>query len=139
MLVTTFLVGDPLNPPVLIADPALGSQPVINGYDSHQGDGSATKNFYMAVRNIVIDTTEIGTGVQAVGMDWSVSQGCSLTNVKIRMPNYSSHIGITMNEGGSGILISDSVSCSCPGYTQRMRSVLREKQRTDEALHQLAI
>ncbi|EFQ29041.1 hypothetical protein CGRA01v4_11404 [Colletotrichum graminicola] len=108
MLVTTYLVGDALNPPVLIADPALGNQPVINGYDSHQGDGSATKNFYMAVRNVVVDTTEIDTGVQAVGIDWSVSQGCSLSNVKVRMPNYSSHIGITMSAGGSGILISDS-------------------------------
>ncbi|KAF5486932.1 Glucan endo-1,3-beta-glucosidase [Colletotrichum siamense] len=108
MLVTTYLIGDAVNPPTLIADSALGTSPVINGYDSHQGDGSATKNFYMAVRNIVIDTNEIGTGVQAVGLDWSVSQGCSLTNVKIRMPNYSSHIGITMNAGGSGILISDS-------------------------------
>ncbi|KAK2035873.1 pectin lyase-like protein [Colletotrichum somersetense] len=108
MLVTTYLIGDALNPPVLIADPALGNQPVINGYDSHQGDGSATKNFYMAVRNVVIDTNEIDTGVQAVGIDWSVSQGCSLSNVKIRMPNFSSHIGITMNAGGSGILISDS-------------------------------
>ncbi|KAK1445323.1 hypothetical protein CCUS01_12649 [Colletotrichum cuscutae] len=107
MLVTTYLVGDALNPPVLIADPALGEQPVINGYDSHQGDGSATKNFYMAVRNLVIDTTEIGTGVAAVGMDWSVSQGCSLTNVKVRMPNFSSHVGVTMAQGGSGILISD--------------------------------
>lgn len=113
MLVTTYLIGDAVNPPTLIADSALGTSSVINGYDSHQGDGSATKNFYMAVRNIVIDTNEIGTGVQAVGLDWSVSQGCSLTNVKIRMPNYSSHIGITMNAGGSGILISDSVSV-CP-------------------------
>ncbi|KAF6845233.1 putative exo-beta-1,3-glucanase [Colletotrichum musicola] len=108
MLVMTYLVGDALNPPTLVADPALGSKPVIDGYDEFQGDGSATKNFYMAVRNLVIDTTEIGTGVQAVGMDWSVSQGCSLNNVKIRMPNFSSHIGITMNAGGSGILISDS-------------------------------
>ncbi|KAK6217374.1 exo-beta-1 [Colletotrichum tabaci] len=108
MLVTTFLVGDALNPPVLIADPALGGQPVINGYDAHQGDGSATKNFLMAVRNVVIDTTEVGLGAPAVGIDWSVSQGCSLSNVKIRMPNFSSHVGITMNQGGSGILISDS-------------------------------
>ncbi|GKT91010.1 exo-beta-1,4-gluconase [Colletotrichum tofieldiae] len=108
MLVTTYLVGDALNPPVLVADPALGTQPVINGYDSHQGDGSATKNFYMAVRNVVVDTTDIGAGVQAVGIDWSVSQGCSLSNVKVRMPNFSSHVGITMSAGGSGILISDS-------------------------------
>jgi glucan 1,3-beta-glucosidase len=114
MLVSTYLVGDPLNPPTLIADPALGTNPVINGYDSHQGDGSATKNFYMAVRNIIIDTAAIATNVQAVGMDWSVSQGCSLTNVKVHMPNFSSHIGITMNAGGSGTIISDCVSLFAP-------------------------
>jgi glucan 1,3-beta-glucosidase len=110
MLVSTYLIGDPLNPPTLIADPALGSSPVINGYDSHQGDGSPTKNFYMAVRNLVIDTTEIATNVPARGMDWSVSQACSLTRVRFRMPNFSSHIGVTMTEGGSGVLIADNVS-----------------------------
>jgi glucan 1,3-beta-glucosidase len=112
--VSTYLVGDALNPPTLVADPALGGRPVINAYDDLQGMGSSTKNFYMAVRNLVIDTTGIATDVEAVGLDYSVSQGCSLNNVRIRMPNYSSHVGITMKSNGSGVIISDCVRR--PGY-----------------------
>jgi glucan 1,3-beta-glucosidase len=110
LLVSTFLIGDPLNLPTLIAHGALQSNPVINGYDAYQGEGSSTKNFYMAVRNLKIDTTGIDAGQQIRVMDWSVSQGCSLTNVQIIMPENSEHVGITMLYAGSGIIISDSVS-----------------------------
>ncbi len=112
MLVSTFLVGDPLNPPTLLADPELGNRSVIDGFDPYQGDIGSTKNFYMAVRNVRIDTTALDPEINATAMDWSVSQGCSLTNVQISMPQPSNHTGITMNSGGSGILISDSVSCA---------------------------
>jgi glucan 1,3-beta-glucosidase len=112
LLVSTFLIGDPLDPPTLVADPALESRPVIHGYDAHQGEGSANKNFYMAVRNFKIDTTRIPSNVAARAVEWSVSQGCSLTNVHISMPPSSGHIGITMDQGGSGMLISD---CSFTG------------------------
>jgi glucan 1,3-beta-glucosidase len=64
----------------------------------------------MAVRNIVIDTTEIYEDVRAVGIEWSVSQGCSLNNVRVVMPDASSHVGLTMNEGGSGVIIANCVS-----------------------------
>ena len=112
MLVNTFLIGDPLDPPTLVADPALDALPVINGFDEHQGEGSSNKNFYMAVRNLKIDTTRIAANVSARALDWSVSQGCSLTNVHITMAPSSAHIGVTMEQGGSGILISD---CSFAG------------------------
>ncbi|KAK3685711.1 pectate lyase superfamily protein-domain-containing protein [Podospora appendiculata] len=109
MLVSTFLVGDPLDLPTLVADPALGTKPVINGYDAHQGEGSADKNFYMAIRNLQIDMTGIDASVNATAIDWSVSQGCSFDNIHITMPKLSSnHRGVTMNQGGSGILISHS-------------------------------
>jgi glucan 1,3-beta-glucosidase len=112
MLVNTFLIGDPVDPPTLVADPALETNPVINGYDAHQGEGSSTKNFYMAVRNFKIDTSRIASNVRARAMDWSVSQACSLTNVHINMSHSSSHVGITMDHGGSGKIISD---CSFTG------------------------
>ncbi|KAK3328017.1 pectate lyase superfamily protein-domain-containing protein [Cercophora scortea] len=109
MLVSTFLVGDPLDLPTLVADPALGTKPVINGYDAYQGEGSANKNFYMAIRNLQIDTTGIDVRVNATAIDWSVSQGCSFDNIHITMPKLpSNHKGVTMNQGGSGILISHS-------------------------------
>ncbi|KAI0134383.1 pectate lyase superfamily protein-domain-containing protein [Xylariales sp. AK1849] len=112
MLVSTYLVGDPIDPPTLIADPELDTSPVIHGYDSNQGDGSATKNFYMAVRNINIDTTEVDGDTAAAGIDWSVSQGCSMNSVHITMPDNSKHRGITMDDGGSGVLLAD---CSFKG------------------------
>ncbi|KAH6649917.1 pectate lyase superfamily protein-domain-containing protein [Chaetomium tenue] len=112
MLVSTFLIGDPLNLPTLIADPALESHPVIHGYDEHQGEGGSTKNFYMAVRNFNIDTTRVPREVPAKAIEWSVSQGCSLTNVHIKMAPSSGHVGVTMDEGGSGKIISD---CSFTG------------------------
>ncbi|CZR51994.1 related to exo-beta-1,3-glucanase [Phialocephala subalpina] len=112
MLVNTFLVGDPLNMPTFVADSSLGTNPVIQGFDSTQ---QSTTNFYTGIRNIKIQTTSISTGTKAVGLNWAVSQACSLFNVVFSMPDYSSHIGITMtavvngnNEGGgSGTLISD--------------------------------
>lgn len=112
ILVYTSLIGDALNPPVLVADPALGDRPVINGYDEYQGDNGATKNFYMTVRNFKIDTTRVPGTVMAKGMEWSVSQSCSLTNIHVTMPRGSSHIGIAMNKGGSAIVVSD---CSFSG------------------------
>lgn len=112
LLVNTFLIGDPLNPPTLVADPELETNPVINGYDDHQGEGSSTKNFYMAVRNFNIDTTRIASSVRARAIDWSVSQACSLTDVHIHMAPSSSHVGVTMDRGGSGKIIAD---CSFTG------------------------
>lgn len=109
MLVNTFLIGDPLDPPTLIAAPSLGSNPVILGYDSNQGQGSATKNFYMAVRNLIIKTTSIPASTTAVALDWSVAQGCSLTNMQFIMPDSSNHIGVNMSQESSGTIISDSV------------------------------
>ncbi|KAK3378111.1 pectate lyase superfamily protein-domain-containing protein [Podospora didyma] len=112
MLVNTFLIGDALDLPTLIADPALEASFVISGYDAYQGEGSANKNFFMAVRNLRIDMTEIGSIVNATAIDWSVSQGCSLTNIHIKMAPSSNHTGISMQNGGSGNVISD---CSFTG------------------------
>lgn len=116
MLVNTYLVGDPLHMPTFVADSSLGTNPVIQGFDNAQ---QSTTNFYTGIRNIKIQTTSISTGTAAVGLNWAVSQACSLFNIVFDMPDFSSHIGITMtafdsngnNEGGgSGTLISDCVS-----------------------------
>ncbi|KAH8671305.1 pectate lyase superfamily protein-domain-containing protein [Xylariales sp. PMI_506] len=107
LIVSTYLIGDPIDRPTLIADPALGPSPLIYGYDAYQGDNSATKNFYMALRNVNIDTSEVDAATEAVAIDWSVSQGCSMNNVNITMPNSSKHIGITMGHSGSGVTIAD--------------------------------
>ncbi|KAJ4306229.1 hypothetical protein N0V88_001027 [Collariella sp. IMI 366227] len=66
LLVNTFLIGDALSPNAP-RPPFLNTTPVIVGFDAHQGEGSANKNFYMAVRNVHIDTTGIASNVVARG------------------------------------------------------------------------
>ncbi|KAK4449157.1 glucan 1,3-beta-glucosidase [Podospora aff. communis PSN243] len=108
LLVYTFLIGDAVNIPTLTADPSLSTEPVIHGYDPFQGENGPTKNFYMAVRNFRIDTSRISRDAQARGIEWSVSQSCSLVNVHVSMPVGSGHVGISMSYGGSALLMSDS-------------------------------
>ena len=127
LLVNTFLVGDPLNPPRFVADSSLGTDPIIYGFDPNQGSGAATKNFYMAVRNIILDTTSIDVNTKGVALNWAVSQGCSLYNVQFVMPDYSQHIGVTMTSptslgggGGSGTIISDCVYIARTYYQGNM-------------------
>ncbi|KAK0643067.1 pectate lyase superfamily protein-domain-containing protein [Cercophora newfieldiana] len=107
LLVSTSLIGDAVNPPTLLAAPSLRTEPVIHGYDPFQGENGPTKNFYMAVRNFRIDTSRVESGVQARGVEWSVSQGCSLTNVHVGMPVGSMHVGVSMSYGGSAVVIAD--------------------------------
>ena len=49
-------------------------------------------------------------------LNWAVSQATNLINVHFNMPDYSQHIGITMNGGwgggGSGTFMGDLVSGS---------------------------
>ncbi|KAK4222981.1 glucan 1,3-beta-glucosidase [Podospora fimiseda] len=107
LLVNTFLIGDANNPPILIADPGLGINSVINAFDPFQGEGSANKNFFVALRNIKVDMTRVDLGIEAKGINWSVSQGCSLTNIEVIMVIGGKHKGIVMEPGGSGAVISD--------------------------------
>ena len=112
MLVATMMIGDPLNKPVLKADPNLGTRPIIDGFDSSRFLGSTT-NFYIGIKNIKLDTTAIGVNTAAVALNWPVSQATQLYNVDFSMPNFSQHVGITMDGGssggGSGTILSDLV------------------------------
>lgn len=118
LLLSTHLIGDPLHPPKLLAHPSLLSSGavVINAHLAHLEPNAATKTFYVAVRNLVIDTTGIDRGKRVVGVDWSVSQGCSLANVRFVMPgggegeDGNKHVGIAMGQVGSGVLVGDCVS-----------------------------
>lgn len=122
LLVGTFLVGDALNLPTLVAHPDLastgsgsGSGPVvIYAHDNHFKTNAASQNFYITVRNLIIDTTGLDPEVQIAGLDWSVSQGCSLGNVHFVMASETGgqnrHTGITMSQFGSGIEVADCVS-----------------------------
>lgn len=87
---------------------------VIYGHDDHFKTNAASQNFYITVRNLIIDTTDVDPSVEIAGLDWGVSQGCSLVNVHFVMPpssgDHNRHTGVTMSQFGSGIEVSDCVS-----------------------------
>ncbi|KAK4217156.1 pectate lyase superfamily protein-domain-containing protein [Rhypophila decipiens] len=122
LLVSTFLVGDAVNLPTLVAHPDLadGGGAVIYGHDSHFKTNAASQNFYISVRNFIIDISGVEKNVEMVGIDWGVSQGCWLGNVRFMMAsnsasegggggdgNENKHVGINMSQFGSGIEIAD--------------------------------
>lgn len=119
MRLNTILIGDPNNPPVFKAVSSFSGDALIHGYDNAAGD--PTTNFFVALKNIVIDTTNIPAGNTVTALGWGVSQACHLTNIKINMPNNSKgHVGIDMS-AGSATVVSDVVSLlislCCTGIT----------------------
>jgi len=59
-----------------------------------------------AVRNFVIDTTNIAPATAATGMHWPTSQATSIQNVKFVMPvgNGVVHVGLFIESGSAGFL-----------------------------------
>ncbi|KAH8777176.1 pectate lyase superfamily protein-domain-containing protein [Hyaloscypha sp. PMI_1271] len=122
MWLMTQIVGNPLNPPRLKATSTFSSSfPIssgssteinllLNGWDLTDG---STLNFYIGVRNIILDTTCFPASGQMTALNWAVSQGTSLYNVQINMPDSSQHYGIEMLSntgccgGGSGTMLGD--------------------------------
>ncbi|PBK83740.1 exo-beta-1,3-glucanase [Armillaria gallica] len=110
----TQLIGDPKNPPTLLAAESFNDLAVIdvNPYII-LGNGAqwyaSTNNFFRSVRNFVIDVTQVpAEKSQGTGIHWQVGQATSLFNIKFVMssaPN-TAHQGIWM-ENGSGGLMSD--------------------------------
>jgi glucan 1,3-beta-glucosidase len=107
MRLSTILIGDPNNPPVFKAVSGFSGDALIHGYDNAAGD--PTTNFFVALKNIVIDSTNIAPGNTVTALGWGISQACHLTNIKINMPNNSKgHVGIDMS-AGSATVVSDVV------------------------------
>lgn len=78
LYIGTVLMGDPLNPPVLKANANFPNDHIVYGKDPNQpGDN----NFYITVKNIIIDSTNIAPSMSITLLDWTVSQATQLTNV----------------------------------------------------------
>jgi glucan 1,3-beta-glucosidase len=93
MYVGTVFMGDPINPPVLKASADFPNDHIIYGKDPNQG---GTINFYMAFKNVIIDSTNVDGSTQIALLDWTVSQATQLTNVVFNMPDGSTgHTGLT--------------------------------------------
>ena len=110
MRLNTILVGDPLNRPIFKASSNFNGATLINGNDYATNGASGTTNFFIGIKNIIIDTTLINPNTAVVALTWGVAQACQLTNIKIQMPsNSGGHVGIDLNQG-STISVSDIVS-----------------------------
>ncbi|KAE8148799.1 pectate lyase superfamily protein-domain-containing protein [Aspergillus avenaceus] len=101
----TVIVGDPTDPPVLKAASGFPLSHMIYAKDpNHEG----TNNFYVGIKNIVLDSTNVDSGKTIALLDWTVSQATQLTNVQFRMPRGSKHIGLTTQyDYNSNIIMND--------------------------------
>lgn len=91
--VGTVLVGDPKNPPVLKAAPGFSNDHIIYAKDPNV---EGTNNFYIGIKNIIIDSTALDPAQNIALLDWTVSQATQLANVVFNMPTGSTaHIGLT--------------------------------------------
>ena len=105
LYVGTVIMGDPTSRPTIKAGTGFSGDTMIYGKDPSQG---STTNFYIGVKNMVFDSTNIDKDTSFTIIDWSVSQATQLTNCVFNMPSYSSgHTGISMPEGGSGTYLGD--------------------------------
>ena len=100
------LIGDPTNPPVLKASSSFNGDNMVT---ARYASGDPTTNFFMAIKNVAFDTTNINADSPIVVLDWSTAQACQLTNVNMTMPfNSGGHVGINMS-GGSATAFADVV------------------------------
>jgi glucan 1,3-beta-glucosidase len=91
--VGTVLVGDPTNPPVLKAAPGFPDDHMIFAKDPNV---EGTNNFYIGLKNVILDSTSVDTAQTIALLDWTVSQATQLTNVVFNMPtNSTAHVGLT--------------------------------------------
>ncbi|KAK0210244.1 exo-beta-1,3-glucanase [Desarmillaria ectypa] len=110
----TQLIGDPKNPPTLLASNSFNDIAVIDVNPYIPGGNGAqwytpTNNFFRSVRNFVINVTRVPAAKsQGTGIHWQVGQATSLFNIKFVMSSApdTAHQGIWM-ENGSGGFMSD--------------------------------
>lgn len=89
----TVLIGDPTNPPIIQASGNFGFDHIVFAKDPNYG---GTVNFYIGLKNVVIDSRKVDPNKRIVLLDWTVSQSTQLTNVVFQMPQGAEgHIGLT--------------------------------------------
>jgi glucan 1,3-beta-glucosidase len=90
----TVLMGDPTSPPTLKAVSNFPNDHIIFAKDPVQ---PGTNNFFIAIKHLVIDSTNVDTATAIGHIDWTVSQATQLTNIVFNMPDSSTgHAGVTV-------------------------------------------
>ncbi|KOS20845.1 Glucan 1 [Escovopsis weberi] len=105
--VNTVVMGDPTDKPVLMASRDFQDPFLYYGYDANYG---TTINFYIGLKNLVLDSTLVPLSHNITLLNWAVSQAVQLTNVVFNMPlGGVAHTGLSMPEGGSPLIMNDLV------------------------------
>ncbi|KAL5332849.1 pectate lyase superfamily protein-domain-containing protein [Aspergillus crustosus] len=106
LYVGTVLVGDPTNPPVFKAEPGFAGDHMIYAKDPNFG---GTINFYIGLKNLVLDSTGLDSSLPFTLLDWTVSQATQLSNVQFNMPQApTAHVGLTTQyDYNSNIILND--------------------------------
>ncbi|KAI9374056.1 pectate lyase superfamily protein-domain-containing protein [Aspergillus egyptiacus] len=106
LYVGTVIVGDPTNPPVLKAEPGFAGDHLMYAKDPNF---YGTTNFYIGIKNIVLDSTSLSPSLPINLLDWTVSQSTQLSNVGFNMPqNPTAHVGMTTQyDYNSNIIVND--------------------------------
>jgi glucan 1,3-beta-glucosidase len=107
----TQLIGDPTNLPVIKASAGFPTSTTFGLIDGNQYGANglawtAINVFFRQVRNLVLDTTAIPAGSNAVGLHWPSSQATAVTNVVFKMSEApgNKHVGLFIEEGSGGLL-----------------------------------
>ncbi|KAJ7043179.1 glycoside hydrolase family 55 protein [Mycena alexandri] len=107
----TQLIGDPKNPPTLLAAASFTDMAVIDADPYIQGGNGAQwyqnqNNFFRSVRNFIIDVRRIPAMAYGTGIHWQVAQATSLMNITFFMSDASNtaHQGIWMENGSGGFM-----------------------------------
>lgn len=100
----TVIMGDATNPPIIKANGDFNGDTLFTGKDPAVGD-SGELSFAVALKNVVLDTTDVDQWSGFKALDWSVAQAAHLQNVKIVMPPVGSdnngHTGIFLTRGST--------------------------------------
>ncbi|KAE9391952.1 exo-beta-1,3-glucanase [Gymnopus androsaceus JB14] len=105
----TQLLGDPRDPPTLLADESFRDMAVIDA-DPYIAGGQwfvNQNNFYRTVKNFIIDVRRVPASVsQGTGIHWQVAQATNLQNIVFRMSEDpdTAHQGIWMENGSGGFM-----------------------------------
>ena len=69
----TILVGDPNDMPTFKTSSNFNGGTVVNGYDYATHDSSGTTAFFIAMKNIIIDTTNIAPDTTVLALQWGIA------------------------------------------------------------------
>ncbi|KAK7555189.1 exo-beta-1,3-glucanase [Phyllosticta paracitricarpa] len=96
LYIGTVFIGSALSPPTLLVSPNFSGSHVVYAKDPNY---VGTTNFYVAMKNMIINSMAVNPSSQLTLLDWTVSQATQLTNVRFEMPlNSAGHTGLKIGE-----------------------------------------